>query len=171
MALLLRDAASSSNHNEKEWCTLGSIKIKNSARDGPEGQSKKADSAMCNAGLPHYSGAFLSAPKSDKVSMKKRKRRKGTKRTGAGADFILSLASKSLRQPGPTFRFTKYSVQKYRATPHARQEVVEHVTDISFVRLGTYLFKSGLASSSGFGPWVELSSSSTTFVHSANFYA
>jgi hypothetical protein len=65
-------------HNEKEVenSRKSFFIIKNSARDGPEGQSKKADSAMCNAGHPPYSEAFLSAPKSNKVSMKKRKEKK-----------------------------------------------------------------------------------------------
>jgi len=34
---------------------------------------------MCNAGLPLYSEAFLSAPELNKVSMKKKKRKKSPK--------------------------------------------------------------------------------------------
>ena len=53
--------------------------IKNCARDGPEGQSRKGDSAMCNAGLPNCTTPSLSEVAPDKVSMKK-KREKTFKR-------------------------------------------------------------------------------------------
>lgn len=63
---------------------------KNYTRDGPEGQSKKADSAMCNAGRPPYSEAFMSAPESSKVSMKKGKEERRVQ-TRMAAEEIYSI--------------------------------------------------------------------------------
>ena len=49
--------------------------IKNSACNGPEGQSSQDSSAMCNAGNPGQFEGLLIPPNPDKVSMKKKRRR------------------------------------------------------------------------------------------------
>ncbi|KAL2754324.1 hypothetical protein ACRALDRAFT_209731 [Sodiomyces alcalophilus JCM 7366] len=64
---LTASCSSSPTYEEVAKTMKTRFKIKNYTRDGPEGQSKKADSAMCNAGRPPYSEAFMSAPKSSKV--------------------------------------------------------------------------------------------------------
>ena len=60
--------------------------IKNSDRNGPEGQFITASTTMCNAGSPLYNRVCLSSPVSIKVSMKK-KRKEAVQEQGAWPKF------------------------------------------------------------------------------------
>jgi len=59
----------SSEHSEKRW-----FDIKNSDRNGPEGQFRMTGSAMCNAGLSTWYPCFMIQVHPIKVSMKKKRR-------------------------------------------------------------------------------------------------
>jgi len=52
------------------------VEIKNSPRDGPEGQSRKVNSAMCNAGQPHCATGFLSSANTEEGKYEEEKKRK-----------------------------------------------------------------------------------------------
>ncbi len=65
------------------------LKSKNYAHDGPEGQSRRVGAAMCNAGLPTWNPRFLSLRSPDKVSMKKKKRRKDSKIRAEGRSIYV----------------------------------------------------------------------------------
>jgi len=72
---------------KKKRVVVRSADNKNCVRVGPEGQTRTVDSTLCNAGLPPYQPVFMISSWSNKVSMKKGKR-KGEP-LGSEADFIL----------------------------------------------------------------------------------
>jgi len=49
--------------------------IKNSPRNGPEGQSSEVDSAMCNAGKLHCATGFLSLASTEEGKYEKERRK------------------------------------------------------------------------------------------------
>lgn len=67
--LLLHGPTQRRAHSEKE-------DIKNSDRNGPEGQFKATGSTMCNAGLSPWYPCFMIQVHPIKVSMKKKKRKR-----------------------------------------------------------------------------------------------
>ena len=67
---------------------VGKDDIKNYDRDGPEGQSKTTGSTMCNAGQSPWYPCFLIQGYPIKVSMRKKRKRKGIRNGQSGRKFI-----------------------------------------------------------------------------------
>lgn len=61
------------------------MEIKNYAPDGPEGQSREGDSAMCNAGLPLCATAFLIAASTEQGKYEEKERKKRDRKFGEAA--------------------------------------------------------------------------------------
>lgn len=77
--LLLHGSTNGRAHSEKIRSHCWKLEdIKNYDRNGPEGQFIAASTTTCNAGFPLYGAGIMISAQSIKVSMKKKKKRRGS---------------------------------------------------------------------------------------------